>query len=151
MTPGHPSARLSSDLRTVLCCLVAGADLRAVSASLHLSPRTVDRRVADLKRLLLAPQPLCLGARAVRLGWVEPAHPICHAVARRRGNPFVPPSTRQSDVVRLLASGVGPAGVAVEIGISPRTVRQEVSRLAAVNGARSLVHAGALFRALGWI
>jgi hypothetical protein len=56
--------------RAVLRLLAQGKTQPQIAHSLHLSVRTVSRRIADLKQALKADSPLQAGMEAVRRGWL---------------------------------------------------------------------------------
>src|SRR5690606_17791156 len=110
----------------------------------------VDICTARLKDVLGTSLRLCIGARAVRFRYVDPRRPISCAQALRTGQAWVDPSARQLDILRLLADGGSVEEAAAQVRISARTVRKDLTRLACANGARTYIHAGALFQALAW-
>lgn len=146
----HPRSELTPAQLDVLCQLVVGTPRRVIARSLHLSGRAVDARIAEIKRYFETTQRLCLGARAVRSALVNTRDPIDQAVRERSGASWSPPTNRQCQIVRLLAEGALDDAVCREAGVSTRTIRREISQLASANGAHDLIHAGALFEALGW-
>lgn len=135
----------------VLYLLVIGAQRDTIVRDLHLSARTIDQRIADLKYALNTPDRFGLGVSAIRWRWIDPAYPISHASARREGSDWLPPSRRQYAILRLRAGGATVDDTASRINVSTSCVRKELGQLAADNGARNAVSAGALFEALGWI
>lgn len=135
----------------VLYLLVIGASRDVIACDLYLSVRTVDQRIGDLKYALNAPNRFGLGVRAIRWRWIDPAYPISHASARREGSGWLPPSRRQYAILRLRAGGATVDEIANRINLSTSCVRKDLGQLAADNGARNAVSAGALFEALGWI
>jgi DNA-binding NarL/FixJ family response regulator len=56
--------------QALLRLLAQGKKQHEVARSLHLSVRTVSRRIADLKQELKADSPLQAGMEAVRRGWL---------------------------------------------------------------------------------
>lgn len=147
----HPRPELTPAQHAVLCQLVVGTPRRVIARSLHLGDRAVDARIAEINRYLGTTQRLCLGARAIRSALVDPQNPIDQARRARRAATWSPPTTRQLQIVRLLAEDAPADTVCRELGVSTRTIRRDVFRLASANGARDLIHAGALFEVLGWI
>jgi DNA-binding NarL/FixJ family response regulator len=135
----------------VLHWLVAGESRLAIATALHTTPRAVDLRVVLIKHALGTSYKLCLGVRAVRYGLVKPQHPIAHAIAHRTSSAWLRPTVRQHELLGLFADGASVDDVAEKTGMSVRTVRGEISHLAAANGARNGIHAGALFEAHGWV
>lgn len=134
----------------VVHLLIAGAHREEIACALHMSARTLDSRLADLKLALNAPDRFCLGVRAVRVGWVEPEYPIARACARRACSEWIEPTERQRELLHLRADGASIEEVAVRLGTSRRTVHRHLSQLANENGAPTAATAGALFTALRW-
>lgn len=134
----------------VLYLLIIGEQRPRIAQDLYLSVRTVDQRVADLKRAVGTPDRFSLGVWAIRRRLIDPSYPINSASARRGGIDWVPPTNRQYEILSLRAGGAPVSEVAKKLGMSASTVRQQLARLATDNGARSAVNAGALFEALGW-
>lgn len=135
----------------VLYLLVIGAQRDTIVRDLYLSARTIDQRIADLKYALNTPDRFGLGVSAIRWRWIDPAYPIGHASARRESVAWVEPSHRQYAILRLRAGGATIDNVAKRVNLSTSCVRKALSQLAADNGARNAINAGALFVALGWI
>lgn len=134
----------------VLYLLVIGDRRTTIAHELHLSPRTLDVRIADLKRALGAPDRFGLGVGAVRDGWIDSHYPTTHAAGRRVAADWVAPTPRQLDILRLRAGGAPAGAVATKLGVRTSTVHRYLSQLAVDNGARNAVSAGALFEALAW-
>jgi DNA-binding NarL/FixJ family response regulator len=150
----HTAETVVADLTptqlAVLDQLVVGATRQVIAERLHLSERTIDSRVAEIRRLLGVTQRICLGALAVRHWLVDRQAPVSSARARRPGDDWVAPTTRQRRLVRRLAGGATVDVASREMGLSARTLRHDLTRLAAANGAGTPTHAGALYEALDW-
>lgn len=146
----YPELVLAPTQVAVLHQMVVGGSHRTIAETLFLSPRTVDKQVAGIKRVLGTSLRTCLGIRAVRYRLVGPHHPIDHARRARHGGMWHPPTVRQLQIIHLLAGDTPIDEACSEVGASARTIRRDLSRVAAINGARNLIHAGALFEALGW-
>lgn len=134
----------------VLYLLVLGAQRPIIARDLELPARTVDQRVAEIKRIVGAADRFGLGVGAIRQRLVNPVYPIAHASARLADAEWVTPTKRQYEFLRLRSNGSTIDQVAGKTGMSASSVRQQLARLAARNGAGNAVSAGALFEALGW-
>lgn len=143
-------AALPSTHQDVLYLLAIGARRLDIARDLCLSVRTVDQRVAEIKRILGASERFSLGVGAIRRREIDPAYVISHASARRTSLDWIPPTRRQYEILRLRADGAPINEVANKIGLSTSGVRHHFAQLAADNGACTAVNAGALFEALGW-
>jgi len=126
-----------------------GVTHKTAAHRLHISVRSVGTHLAHIRQALAARTAYAMGAYAVRFKHVDPDAVVTRASARTSGR-WISPTTRQSTILRLLASGATDQEIAAKIGISETTVRRDVSRLAVANGAPARITAGALFEALGW-
>jgi DNA-binding NarL/FixJ family response regulator len=144
---GRPLDRVS--LR-VLTLLVFDMTYDQIARELHLSVRGVGSRAAAVKRALEAPTWFVAGMRAVP-EYVDRQRVVSYAISKLALPVWMAPEGRQVRILGLMAVGHDDEQVAAELGISPRTVRRQVSMLMAANGVRTRVAAGALFRALGWV
>lgn len=145
------STGLASMHLDVLYLLVIGAQRHTIARDLYLSTRTVDQRIADLKQTLGTADRFVLGVAAIRRRWIDPVYPVAHASARREGDDWFEPNPRQYEIIQLRANGATNAEIAEKFGVSAICVRRSLLRLAAANGARNAVNAGALFESLGWV
>lgn len=134
----------------VLQQLVVGSPRTAIAETLFLSGRTVDKRVAEIKQALETSTRLCLGARAVRHHLTRLTRAGGKRSVGSQGSTWYLPTQRQRQIIWLLASDVTVDEVPARIRVSMRTLRRDLSDLAATNGAHNLIHAGALFEALAW-
>jgi DNA-binding NarL/FixJ family response regulator len=66
--PATVLPRLSGEQLQLLRCLLAGSSLGQAAAELHISRRTADRRIADIRQLLGASSTSAALVRAVQLG-----------------------------------------------------------------------------------
>lgn len=145
-----PRGLLSPTHLDVLYLLVLGAQRPTIAQDLQLSARTVDQRVAEIKRAIGATDRFGLGVGTIRRRLINPIYPVAHASARRADAEWVLPTSRQYEFLRLRSSGSTVEQVAAKTGMSASSVRQQLARLATRNGAGNAVSAGALFEALGW-
>lgn len=67
--PATGLPRLSNEQLQLLRCLLAGSSLGQAAAELHISRRTADRRIAEIRQLLGASSTSAALVRAVQLGF----------------------------------------------------------------------------------
>lgn len=137
--------------KALLALLVTDRTQDAIGRRLHVSQRTIEARVARLKVELGATTLYTLGMLAVRHMYVEQRVVLRYAEQHGApGSAAARPTGHQGAVLHLLATGSTCGQAASRLGLSERTVRRQVKRLAEANGVRELISAGALFEILGW-
>jgi hypothetical protein len=142
--------QLSPAQSEVLRLLVDGLSRPAISDKMHMSLRTVDHRIAEIKSFFSTEERFCLGARAVRCGAVDGSQVVSRARTRRPDQQWVPPTGTAVVIMNRLAAGSTVAHAGKAVGMAARGVRELLFRFRIGNGAVRLTHAGALYEALGW-
>ncbi len=135
---------LSPSVRVVV--LTMSADTQAVNAALRAGARGYVVKGADRDELLGAIRAV---ARGDLVFGTEVAAPLLSALARAPALPFPELTSREREVLGLVAEGLTNAAIARRLFLSPKTVRNHVSNILAKLGVPDRESAAVLVRDRG--
>ncbi|WP_329110769.1 response regulator transcription factor [Micromonospora sp. NBC_01699] len=139
---GGPAGSLRYEHSCPLLVLVDARRPRTLGGALHARSRTVGFLGNDV-----TPQRVVDGVRRLARG--EPVVDADLVVAAL--NTESPLTLRETEVLEIAADGAPVVEIAARVGLSPGTVRNHLSRIAAKAGARTRIEAVRIAREGGWI